>query len=72
MPRNSRDLSTAQTARRLKISESQVYKYAASGQLPARRLRGRLVFDAADVERLARPAPAGRPAPSDQTLAAGG
>jgi excisionase family DNA binding protein len=71
MPRNNRDLSTAQTARRLKISESQVYKYAASGQLPARRLRGRLVFDAADVERLARPASAARPVPSPYPPAGG-
>jgi excisionase family DNA binding protein len=55
MPRNNRDLSTAQTARRLGVSESAVYKYAKSGQLPARRLRGRFVFDAADVDRLARP-----------------
>jgi excisionase family DNA binding protein len=49
------DLSTRQAARRLGVSESAVYKYHRAGQLPARRLRGRLVFDAADVERLARP-----------------
>jgi excisionase family DNA binding protein len=63
----TRDFTTQQTARRLGVSESTIYKYRRAALLPARRQHGKLLFDREAVERYAAegPPPAGRPAPPD-------